>query len=96
MTKTPKTDAVVKCRDTSSQNSSQYRYVYEVSADFARQLELENVALLQAMHEAVISLAYAEARFAGMALRLHPNDPDNDLVLESIGEAVKKLTPFLK
>ena len=39
MTDTPRTDAVAKKRDTSGQNSSVYRWVEEVSADFARQLE---------------------------------------------------------
>lgn len=88
--KTPRTDAAEK------QSCHPYNIVKSNGWNFARVLEEENASLLQAMHEAVISLAYAEVRFAGMAMRLHPNDPDNDLVLESIGEAVKKLTPFLK
>jgi hypothetical protein len=65
-----------------------------VSADISRELEEKNNTLLQAMHEAVISLAYIEACFAGMALKLHPNDPDNDVVLESIAGAVKNSYHF--
>lgn len=38
---TPRTNAVAKRRDTSSENASEYRWVYEVSADFARSLELQ-------------------------------------------------------
>jgi hypothetical protein len=105
MTKTPKTDTEARLTTIDCDDSCVEIYIKRdgknvegdiVIADFARQLEEKNNDLLQAMHEAIISLAYAEARFAGMALRLHPNDPDNDLVLESIGEAVKKLQPFLQ
>jgi hypothetical protein len=46
MTPTPRTNAVAKKRDTSGQNSSVYRWVEEVSADFARQLERENAEML--------------------------------------------------
>ena len=74
-----------------------------VDADFARKLERErNEAReqLEAMREAIkgawVEMQYAEARFAGWALRLAPNDPDTDSVLHKTGEAIRKLQPFLK
>ena len=49
MTDTPRTDAVTKKRDTSGQNSSVYRWVEEVPAKFARQLEREITELREAL-----------------------------------------------
>lgn len=62
------------------------------NAELQQQLE----AMREAIREAWIEIQYAEARFAGWALRLAPNDPDTDSVLHKTGEAIRKLQPFLK
>jgi hypothetical protein len=55
----------------------------------------ENKAMREAIREAHIQIRYAEASFAGMAIRLHPSDPSNDAVLLRTGNALAKLKPFI-
>ncbi len=52
-------------------------------------------AMRDAIREAHTQIRYAEASFAGMALRLHPADPGNDAVLTRTGAALAKLQPFI-
>jgi hypothetical protein len=56
--------------------------------------EKKSEAMREAIREAHTQIRYAEASFAGMALRLHPADPDNDAVLARTGNALAKLNPF--
>jgi hypothetical protein len=58
-------------------------------------LERENAAMRDAIREAHTQIRFAESSFAGMALRLHPNDPSNDAILTRTGDALAKLQPFL-
>ena len=48
---TPRTNALAKKRDTSGQNSSVYRWVEEVPAEFSRELEREITMLLERLHD---------------------------------------------
>ena len=94
---TPETDAAIKAAIINEDED------HERLAAVARQLERkrdEAREQLEAMREAIkgawVEMQYAEARFAGWALRLAPNDPDTDSVLHKTGEAIRKLQPFLK
>jgi hypothetical protein len=58
------------------------------------ELEKQVEAMREAIREAHTQIRYAYASFAGMALRLHPADPDNDAVLARTGNALAKLKPF--
>ena len=52
-------------------------------------------AMQEAIKEAWIQIQYAEAGFAGLALRVCPNDSAVESVLNRIHEALAKLQPFL-
>lgn len=67
----------------------------ETVVQAAQRIKVENEAMREAIREAHISIKYAEASFAGMALRLHPADPSNDVILSKTGTALAKLQPFL-
>jgi hypothetical protein len=49
----------------------------------------------EAIKEAWIEINYAESGFAGLALRVCPNDSAVDLVLSRIKAALAKLQPFI-
>ena len=53
-------------------------------------------AMREAIKEAWIEIQYAEAGFAGLALRVCPNDSAVESVLNRMTEALAKLQPFLK
>ena len=95
---TPMTDQI----EASLAKSSNVRRYYAALAQM-RLMEVERDEAreaLEAMREAIkgalVEMQYAEARFAGWALRLAPNDPDTDSVLHKTGEAIRKLQPYLK
>jgi len=103
--KTPKTDAEARLITLDCDDSCVEIYIKRdgkniegdiVIADFARQLEEENNNMREAIREAHTQIRYAEASFAGLALRLHPNDPSNDAVLARTKAALAKLQPFLQ
>lgn len=48
----------------------------------SKRLKEERDAARSAMKDAWTAISRAEASFAGLALRLHPSDPGNDIVLE--------------
>jgi len=52
--------------------------------------------LITLIREAIVEAKYAEASFAGVALRVNPNDPANDKVLERIAKVQSKLTECLR
>jgi len=53
-------------------------------------------AMREAIKEAWIQVKYAESGFAGLALRVCPNDSAVDLVLSRMTKALAKLQPFIK
>ena len=56
----------------------------------------EIAAMREAIKEAWIQMQYAESSFAGLALRVCPNDSAVDSVLNRMTEAITKLQPFIK
>lgn len=67
-------------------------------AELSRVTELEKQleAMREAVKEAWIQIQYAEAGFAGLAMRVCPNDSAVESVLNRMTEALAKLQPFLK
>jgi hypothetical protein len=99
MTKTPRTDAAEQEQNILNQGIPDKNWPWEAiksGYNFARQLEEENNNMREAIREAHTQIRYAEASFAGLALRLHPNDPSNDVVLTRTKAALAKLQPFLQ
>ena len=67
----------------------------EEARKIIRKRDEELEAMREAIKEAWIEIQYAEAGFAGLALRVCPNDSAVDSVLNRMTEALAKLKPFL-
>lgn len=101
---TPETDAAIKKTwpaDAISLAVKLERQRDEARAEAERLLVVESQqkdqieAMREAIKEAWIQMQYAESSFAGLALRVCPNDSAVDSVLNRMTEAITKLQPFL-
>ena len=99
---TPETDAEARKCHGIPDGFNLPKFSYVTSA-FASKLERERdeareqlKAMREAIKEAWIQVKYAESGFAGLALRVCPNDSAVDLVLSRMTKALAKLQPFIK
>jgi hypothetical protein len=73
------------------QDETREGWMPEKKADPAAEIQ----AMREAIKEAWIEIQYAEAGFAGLALRVCPNDSAVESVFNRMTEAIAKLQPFL-